>query len=51
MGLFSLVSYIVDLLLFAVFIFPVTLPGTHAWHLAITWGKPAFFSVGVTHPS
>ena len=24
------------------FVSPVTLPGTHAWRSAITWGKPAF---------
>ena len=30
---------------FVVYVLPVTLPGTNAWRLAITWGKPVFCTV------
>jgi len=34
-------------------LFRVTLPGTYAWHLAITWGEPDLFtrSAWVCHQS
>ena len=36
-------SGIVVIIIVSLLILPVTLQGTYAWHLAITWGKPVFF--------